>query len=272
MLEARAMSDTKEVNVTLSDADVKAFSRGGTRRGRKPRTAVVQSDEQMNGGGAIADTAATVGSSGLLTVTPVPTPVTTPSAQLITVVPAAVSVASPSPVSSPPPATLVGGSAPVKIQAKKLTGVKTPAIAAPHTAKIIPTKKHISAAPAARTLKKPRLVVGGAQPTPVEVTTHAPQDSTNAQKGGVQAPVPAHQQKRHRRFTERRISIEVNSAKATRRHRRKIKSNIAAMPINKVHDILLAKGVLKPKPDHKLPPDDMMRSMLKDYMLLHTAE
>jgi hypothetical protein len=44
------------------------------------------------------------------------------------------------------------------------------------------------------------------------------------------------------------------------------------MPIANVKKLLLRKGVLKPKEDGKMPPDDMMRSMLKDYLLLHTAE
>jgi hypothetical protein len=271
------MSDTKEVSVSLSEADVKAFSRGGTRRGRKPRAAA--DTEPTLGGGAnvvkdMADAAAPVGSSGTLTAAAAPALPPVPAAQLLTVVPAAASVAAPAPAPVTSSTAVVGGG--VKLQAKKVSGgAKAPSTAytantlpaatVTTTAKIIPTKKHISTAPAARTLKKPRLVVGGASPA---VTTHTPQNETNAQKGGV---LPQ-QQKRRRRFTERRISIELKSAKATRRHRRKVRSNIAIMPITKVRDTLIAKGVLKPKADGKLPPDDMMRSMLKDYMLLHAAE
>jgi hypothetical protein len=279
------MSDTKEVSVSLSEADVKAFSRGGTRRGRKPRGggAAVAETEPTIGGGAdvavvknVADTAAPVGSSGTLTPAAAPALPSVPAAQLLTVVPAAASVAAPAPAPVVSSTAVVGGG--VKLQAKKVVGgAKAPSTAytantlpanTVGTAKIIPTKKHISTAPAARTLKKPRLVVGGANTAPV-VTTNAPQNETNAQKGGVQPPQP---QKRRRRFTERRISIEVKSAKTTRRHRRKVKANVAVMPIANVRDTLIAKGVLKPKADGKLPPDDMMRSMLKDYMLLHAAE
>ena len=277
------MSDTKEVSLSLSEADVKAFSRGGTRRGRKPRAAAVVEAEPTVGGGAnvvkdMTDAAAPVGSSGTLTAAAAPALPPVPAAQLLTVVPAAASVAAPAPAPVTSSTAVVGGG--VKLQAKKVSGgAKAPSTAytantlpvanVTTTAKIIPTKKHISTAPAARTLKKPRLVVGGSSNTAPAVTTHTPQNETNAQKGGVQ---PAQPQKRRRRFTERRISIELKSAKATRRHRRKVRSNIAALPITKVRDTLIAKGVLKPKVGGKLPPDDMMRSMLKDYMLLHAAE
>jgi hypothetical protein len=169
----------------------------------------------------------------------------------------------------------------VTIQAKK-NAAATPA-PAPVTggaktavAKIVPTKKRISAAPAAQTLKKPRLVVPLAAPLTNPATT-SPKNATESAKVGVSAnPAPPPMQSKSapkkRRFTERKISIEVKSAKATRKHRRNLKHKIESMPIANVKKLLLRKGVLKPKEDGKMPPDDMMRSMLKDYLLLHTAE
>jgi hypothetical protein len=44
------------------------------------------------------------------------------------------------------------------------------------------------------------------------------------------------------------------------------------MPLQQVRRLLLRKGVLKPKKGTAAPPEEMMRSMLVDYMMLHHAE
>jgi hypothetical protein len=179
--------------------------------------------------------------------------VTIPVAQV------APSVQTPTPVLS---TTAVVGGAVVTIQSKKNVPTAPPAILAKGGARIIPTKKRVSAA--AITVKKPRLVV----PLAANSTITPPVNETVTAKVGASPP----QKSQKRRFTERKISIEMKSAKATRKYRRNLKHKIETMPITSVRKILLRKGVLKPTKDGKMPPEDMMRSMLKDYLLLHAAE
>lgn len=135
--------------------------------------------------------------------------------------------------------TAVGGG--VTLQAKK---VDTPA------PRIIPHKKRVSGAAATSTLKKAKFVVTPA-PHPLLAKPRA--------EGG-----------KSRVFSERKISITMRPSSSTRRMRRTLKAKIAAMPTPTVKRMLLRKGVLKPKAT--APPEDMMRSMLRDYMLLHAAE
>ncbi len=113
-------------------------------------------------------------------------------------------------------------------------------------AKILPKKK------IATTFKKPKFVV----------STLAPEiESRNALPGGT----------KKRRFSERSISIEMKPVSATRRHRKDLGAKIAAMPVPAIRKFLLRKGVLKPKASVSVP-EGILRSMLKDYLLLHTAE
>jgi hypothetical protein len=76
--------------------------------------------------------------------------------------------------------------------------------------------------------------------------------------------------KAKRTFKERRINITLRPNNQTRRMRKTLKARIASMPIAAVKRTLLRKGVLKPKA--KEPPEDMMRNILRDYLLLHAAE
>ena len=91
--------------------------------------------------------------------------------------------------------------------------------------------------PMSSTLKKPKLVVqAAAQPEP----------------------------KKKRRFTERKISITMKPMSTTRKD---MKNKVTAMPLSQVKKILLRKGLLKP--NHKTP-ETILRSMLHDYMTLHS--
>lgn len=264
----------KELTVALSPIDEKALSRTTTRRRRR-----------TTGGGADAS-AANVGSAevlkeGAVAPVPVPAPQTMQPLSTPAPVPAAsqaqpvapvstvqASIAAEAAITPVPTAPLVGGA--LRITAKKIASTvgsnlvaPAPAPAAQSIPKIIPSKKRISSAPASATLKKPRFVVStlpGSAPAQAREVAEAPKHSSGEQSS----------LKPRRRFTERRISIEVKSAATTRKNRRHLKERIDSMPIAAVRKILLRKGILKPKAT--LPPETMMRSMLKDYMLLHAAE
>lgn len=258
----------KEVKVSLSDQDVKAMSRAnGTTRRRRRKT-----DDAQEGGAAPLVERVVDGAPILTPVSPQANQNTIikPPEMLITPinggttvgVNAVGTVAAPAPslstvntVGGDPDAVKIGGKRHGKMPEKKFPlpaskGPQQESVAAPVAAKIVPTKKRISAAPAASTLKKPKILV------PVAVPPAAPQA----------APQPP----KKRKFTERQIRISVKHAVRTRKQRKHLKDRIASMPIDSVKKILLRKGILKPKAS--MPPDDMMRGMLRDYLLLHTAE
>ena len=73
-----------------------------------------------------------------------------------------------------------------------------------------------------------------------------------------------------RNYKERKISIDVQQNEQTRKFKKNLKQKIAAMPIALVKKALLKGGMIKPKKTY--PPDDILRSMMKDYMSLHTIE
>jgi hypothetical protein len=70
-----------------------------------------------------------------------------------------------------------------------------------------------------------------------------------------------------RKFKERRISIDVRPG--TRSAGKRIRERVAGMSAVQIKRTLIRKGVLKA--NGKTPPEAMMRAMLRDYMLLHTA-
>lgn len=138
--------------------------------------------------------------------------------------------------STPTTAAAIGGGT-VKIKEKR----NAPP---PVGAKILPKKR------LATTFKKPKLVVS------------SPAIGTKIQKdGGMKT----------RRFSERSISIEMKPVSATRRHRKDLGKKIASMPESAIRKFLFRKGVLKNKASTAIP-EAMLRSMLKDYLLLHTVE
>jgi len=257
------MGGIKEVKVNLTPADEKALSR--TRRARRPRKSA-EDTEQVGGSGLAAQVERVAEPAPIPYMqdsTPAPVPPPVPAAPIITVTPA--SAPTPSGVEAPKASlastSVVGGG--IKISAKRTTTSAPVSIVAPISAnvattggvaRIIPTKKRISAAPAAQTLKKPRLIVSQFLPP-----KNAPPPP--------QAPevIP-----KRRRFTERRISISMHPTATTRKHRKHLKDRIAAMPIGAVRRLLIRKGLLKPKVTQ--PPEEIMRGMLKDYLLLHAAE
>lgn len=226
----------KDVAVNLQPLDEKTLlPRSTTRRGRKRK-------EPMDGGvlkDVPMDTAHTVAAQ------PAPAPVDA----ITTMAPATIQlpVSVPTTVSAPtvvpaPVTAQVGG---VKIHAKKTAVAEVP--------KLLPKKKRGGLAPV--TLKKPKLLVSAAPPkTAMEKLDPEPKHHTYK-----------------RRFKERSISIEMKPVSATRKHRKDVKDAIDAMPVASVKKVLLRKGVLKPRAGKEVP-EDILRSMLKDYLLLHSAE
>lgn len=159
-----------------------------------------------------------------------------------------------------------GGSAPVVIGGKRGTIGTVNTVGGAGEAKIIHTKRRPGgAAPAARTFKKAKFVVGGGETPGAE----------SAPPGGrlVSGPVShaGGAAKQTRRFKERKIKFTVKSSRASKEIRVKVKARVRAMSLHDVRKILLAKGIIKAAAAEKLP-EEMLRNMLRDYMLLHNAE
>jgi hypothetical protein len=136
-----------------------------------------------------------------------------------------------------PVATATTGGGTVKIKEKRNA---PPAVGA----KFLPKKRALS------TVKKPKLVV----------CSPAHTKKSNVDGGS-----------KTRRFSERSISIEMKPVSATRKHRKDLGKKIGSMTPAAIRKFLLRRGVLKPKTSMSLP-EPMLRSMLKDFLLLHTAE
>ena len=225
-----------------------------------------------------------------------------PDVQTTTVsaTPGAVPVSSSAPAQSVTPVqptpslaavTMVGGAVTqpgaVHIRDKKNTctpGIPGGEINAPNAPKIILHKKRITNAPVAQTLKKPKFVVSAPAPpattsAAAHVVTKMPPlaaPKNDKVSGGVGEdgtnlkPLNGGGAARRRKFTERRIKIEVNPTVKTRKSRKVLKDRIDAMPIQAIRRLLIKKGILKSKATS--PPEPMMRSMLQDYYLLKQSE
>lgn len=255
------MSDVKMVNVSLTPIDEKMLlggskSRRRTRRGTKSR----EEEDVMMGGGEEA-----------LNPPQTPAAVQQPI-QIAKMDQEPISPLAPVPPTIPPqvvPAlsttTTVGGAGTVNIK-PKVNATETVVAAAAPAVKILPTKKRITNVPSANaTLKKPKLIV------PVSA---APENGAARRSGGdsTQSGGGAGHLKKTRKFKQRTVSITVKPSKASRKFRRTIKRRVHTMPISAVKRLLIKKGIIKPKSDTALPPEDIMRSMLADYMMLHNSE
>jgi len=263
------MADIKEVRVTLTESDAKKLARTTTRKRKQKGGDDTNEIENFrlnkldgNDPKAVSTSPTFLPVSSVPAVNAVVPPA--PAANAATPIAPAVNAVV-------PPAPAVNGAAPIAPAANAVatptpavnTAVKivqekkTPnSLNAPQTplnggsAKIIPTKKHLTRAPMATTFKKPALVVGNIHPKKSAEITH----------GGV---------KKTRRFVERKIAVPIRSAAATRKQTVSLKDKINTMPIASVRKMLLRKGLIKQKSN---PPDAMARSLLLEYMLLHRAE
>lgn len=253
----------KELNVTLTEQDVKKFARSTTRKRRVKGGALSPADVKA----ADAEFAATGTIEGILpppvvaAATPAPSvdvrgPAWISSASTTNTVPSVEKQVTPAygptaadvglNVGTPMTggASVYSGKGTVKLSGKK-NSLHTVATT-PGAPRILPTKRKSGGAPAMVTRKKERLVIS----TPAK----------HAQNGGATAKT--------RKFRERKISITVRSG--NRAAAKRIKEKVDALPIAQVRRALLRKGVLKP--GSSKTPEPMMRAMLKDYMLLHNAD
>jgi len=288
------MAEIKQVVVNLSEADSKALLGGKTRRRR--RAARVSTEEDM---GDINVPIAPIsgGSAEPLSPSTATTAMPAPEVAGPKVVVAkggALPTEPESPLAPPQPAvpptimpavsttTAVGGGCAVAIKPKMIGGgevpIRNPIQNAPNAPKIILSKKRVgNAAAAVNTLKKPRFIVSGAS-TPATNVAQPPLESgapranlEGAKKQALPQPQAGAGAVR-KTFRARRISITMKPTQQSRKFRKTLKTRVATMPIGSVKKLLLRKGVLKPKPDGSYPPEDIMRSMLTDYMMLHNTE
>ena len=279
------MSEIKEVSVQLDPIAEKALTGGGKSRRRRTRKARLDDLDEPMAGGAVATASsalsppvaadAAVGPPTVVLKTgadAAPVSGYDPAVTTPTLVKTSepVSPLAPAPPEQPPvvrpvlsTTTAVGGGGnnvvikPKNVQAGSNSGPK-----------ILPTKKRISNAPAAQTLKKPRLIVpissvGGGTDEKAAPAIAQPVAAQGTRGGGP---------KQTRRFKERKISITMKPSKASRKFRKTVKARVAVMPAAAVKKLLLRKGVLKPKKDGSAPPEEMMRGLLTDYLMLHNSE
>ena len=111
--------------------------------------------------------------------------------------------------------------------------------------------------------------ISGGAPPQLAATAATP---TSEEKEPVAGTRTGGGPKQTRKFKERKISITMKPSKASRKFRKTVKARVAAMPAAAVKKLLLRKGVLKPKQDGSAPPEEMMRGMLTDYLMLHNSE
>jgi hypothetical protein len=239
--------ETKVLNVILSEADEKAMSRTTTRRRRNRKVGGGEEVLQVDKEKSLTAPAPAPGPSPTPAPAPGPSPTPAPA-------PAPAPASAPAPAQAPSPSPTTQVSSPalsvpgftggvVKLAAKKHSG--SPALPSPTLPKLVMNKKRTTL-PIASTLKKPKLVVE-TKPLIQTLTEVEP--------------------KKKRRFTERKINITMKPFATTRKEKRDMKEKIEAMPLANVKKILLRKGLLKP--NHKTP-EGILRSMLHDYMTLHS--
>jgi len=257
------MSDVKEVKVTLMEQDVKKLARTTTRKRRAKGGVLAPADVKATD----SEIAATEPVEGIpppgivIPGEPAAVPAVDtrgqswlPSANNLKTAPGVEKQVTPaygptatnvgvnvgSPISGG--ASVYSGNGTVKLSGKK-NSLHTVA-STPGAPKILATKRKSGGAPAMTTRKKMRLVIS----TPPKLV-----------QGG---------SAKTRKFRERKISITVRSG--SRAAARRVKEKVDALPIAQVRRALLRKGVLKP--GNSKTPEAMLRSMLKDYMLLHNAD
>jgi hypothetical protein len=281
------MSEIKQVTVALSHPDEL-----NPRRRKRTRKFKDDIESQSGGSSPAAPADAEAANPGQQVTVQKEIPTTTVSSnQTVVPVQNAIPV---QPTPSLAAVTMVGGGAPGAVhilEKKNVNGVsKDPGNKfngesnAPNAPKIVPHKKRLANAPSSQTMKKPKFIVSAAAPVTPSEKTHvhpAPKNETisggvgsggmdlKLAKGGVVTQGGLKPLNR-RKFTERRIKIEVKHIVKTRKSRKLLRERIDAMPIQAVRRLLIKKGILKPK--STLPPEPMMRSMLHDYYLLKQRE
>ena len=161
----------------------------------------------------------------------------------------------------------------IKINSKRGSSTK------PIMPKILPHKKKSQVVPPPTTLKKAKLII-----TPLMKFDPSPKSpgykkkdsnsvkSDSGSKSG-HKPIIRKKEKLHhkkKRYTERKISIEMLPYSTTRKHRSNLKTKLASMSISTIKNMLVENGVMKSIKTSL--PDAMLRSMLHDFMLLRAVE
>jgi len=159
----------------------------------------------------------------------------------------------------------VGGAAPSPVVIGGKRGA--PIVSTSQITRILPTKRRLTEAPAAITRKKQNFKIGGGGTNEQPGNTEPVQGGSVS--GGARSAAPA--AKQTRRFKERKIKLTVKSSRVSKAIRHKVKARVLAMPVDDVRKLLLEKGIIKAAAADKLP-EEMLRNMLRDYMLLHNAD
>jgi hypothetical protein len=103
------------------------------------------------------------------------------------------------------------------------------------------------------TYKKPKFIVGGSGLQKVTAPT-----------------VPKSIQIPTRKYKARKVKLTLVSSVNTRKTRRDLKGKVSSLPIEKVKEALLKKGLIKSL--NTTTPPAMLRALLLDFYLLHAAE
>ena len=268
----------KEVTVSITDPTKEGDESRPIRRRRTRKV-----------GGAEASPADTITATTPTLPTPPPSTTTATTATPTPVLP---SSAAPSAAHEPPvtiatnaqatitstsTTTITPQSAGVQIKTRKRThGSLLPPTPVPSksvgAARILPIKRH-----AMPSKEKPILRVPQATPKVAATAAiaapapAAPAVPTKPAKPTTSLPpstapiVNAKPIAKKRRFTERRIGISVRSLKNTRKARKSIRKQVAAMSTAEIRKVLTEKGVIKASSN---PPETMLRSLMKDYLSL----
>ena len=254
------MSDIKQVNVRLSPQDQKSLLRTPKKSTRKqrlskdkdPESLLLHEDDSASSkkdATAPAPVPAPAPAPAPVASIPVKIPSTDPMPKLKKIVPAE--------TLPPPPA---GPS--IRIQSKKNSEEKptVPSIPdiKPLGPKILTTKKRPTEVPAVAQ-KKSTFFISSVQN----------QQKLPGPVGDLSKTQGVHKTMK-KNYKERKISIQIRTNDQTKRFKNKLDKEIPDMPIANVKKFLIKSGVLKPKKTY--PPDEILRSMMRDYMLLHTIE
>jgi len=116
-----------------------------------------------------------------------------------------------------------------------------------------------------RTLRGPRLLGKKLRAQPVAPSvSRPPEQGTKPSVSGA----PPNVTYKRRKFVARKINLTVKSTGNVKAQQKHIDRKVASLSLEKVKEMLLAKGVLSEK-KKKMPPESMMRQMLKDFLMLH---
>jgi len=237
------MSDIKEVKVSLSNNDEKLLVPGARKRTRR----VKRSDPDQGPVEKIPDTELgqekKTAPSGVMDMEQAQAQAQAKQ-QPVVPEPTKATVSLPLPALSTASETPVVPTVHVKIQDKKRNTVPIQ-----QPMKILPKKKFVGGGSSSGPSKKPNFIVS----------------NTQEKKDTVAKTY------KKRRFGNRKISIEMAPLSKTRNHRRELKKKITAMTKDEVYSQLKEKGILTSKKATSLP-EDTMRGLLREYLLLHAAE